>query len=241
MKTKATIWLITAKSNLHVGNENTSSYGLIDKAIQRDATSNLPCINASSLKGALNEFCSVKAQLSPADRIEIFGVDKMDKKSPTQKGSHIFFDANILFLPKQSENNLFKLVTTNSILNNFIEKIKLFDKNYSATPDTLFNEFKSQYREIERIDDKDFKDLCRDEELPIIARNCLENGVSTNLWYEQVLPAETVFYTMTLTDREKNLLSEKIDNQIVQIGANATIGYGYCLFTQKQVNHESKK
>lgn len=43
-------WLIIAKANLHVGNENISNYGLIDKAIQRDIVTNLPCINSSSLK-----------------------------------------------------------------------------------------------------------------------------------------------------------------------------------------------
>lgn len=54
------VWLITAKTNLHVGNENTSNYGLVDKLIQRDALTGLPCINSSSLKGALNEFFTVK-------------------------------------------------------------------------------------------------------------------------------------------------------------------------------------
>ena len=55
---KNNIWFITAKTNLHVGNENTNSYGLIDLAVQRNATTGLPCINSSSLKGALNEFAS---------------------------------------------------------------------------------------------------------------------------------------------------------------------------------------
>ena len=53
-----TAWLIVAKTSLHVGNENTSNYGLIDKAVQRDAVTGLPCINSSSLKGAINEYAS---------------------------------------------------------------------------------------------------------------------------------------------------------------------------------------
>ena len=52
------VWLIQAKTNLHVGNKNTSNYGLIDKAIQRDPLTQIPCINSSSLKGALNEYCT---------------------------------------------------------------------------------------------------------------------------------------------------------------------------------------
>ena len=51
-----TVWLIIARSNLHVGNENVTNYGLIDKAIQRDSLTDLPCINSSSLKGAINEY-----------------------------------------------------------------------------------------------------------------------------------------------------------------------------------------
>ena len=53
---KNNVWFITAKTNLHVGNENTSSYGLIDLSVQRNVTTGLPCINSSSLKGALNEY-----------------------------------------------------------------------------------------------------------------------------------------------------------------------------------------
>lgn len=65
---KQNVWFITAKTNLHVGNENTSSYGLIDKAIQRDALTNLPCINSSSLKGALNEYATNEAKLDSQKR-----------------------------------------------------------------------------------------------------------------------------------------------------------------------------
>lgn len=237
---KANAWLITAKSNLHVGNENTSSFGLIDKAIQRDALTGLPCINSSSLKGALNEFCSVIAGLSPVDRINIFGVDKMSKSTSTQKGSHIFFDANILLLPVQEKNKLFKLVTTDSILENYVNKFNLFNseeriKNVEAFLTSLKNMFNTATLEVlkdgtNETADKKFSDLCSDEELPIIARNCLEDGRSTNLWYEQILPAETVFYTFI--SAETDLISNALDKSIVQIGANATIGYGYCLFNK---------
>ena len=79
-------WLIVAKANLHVGNENVANYGLIDKAIQRDAVTNLPCINSSSLKGALNEYFTavLTKSFSPQQRLEIFGVDKGDKNKATQ-------------------------------------------------------------------------------------------------------------------------------------------------------------
>ena len=75
---------------------------------------------------------------------------------------------------------------------------------------------------------KKFNSLCGDDNLPIIARNCLENGESTNLWYEQVLPSQSVLATIIQTYNAEDL--DILNGAIVQIGANATIGYGYCKF-----------
>ena len=78
-----------------------------------------------------------------------------------------------------------------------------------------------------------------------------------NLWYEQVLPHKSVFGTflvyppsveVTIKDSSKSdpvnknvetktvsidmaeAINTTFDDKIVQIGANATIGYGYCSF-----------
>lgn len=81
---------------------------------------------------------------------------------------------------------------------------------------------------------KDFADLCN--QLPVIARNQLENGVSKNLWYEEVVPRFSRFFQFILIPDEKNpstdsFIEELLDsNNTFQIGANATIGYGYCKF-----------
>lgn len=223
---KNNVWFITAKTNLHVGNENTSSYGLIDLAIQRNATTNLPCINSSSLKGALNEYASQGNngnEIIAADkRRDIFGCDKIGK-GDTKKGLYTFFDANILFLPKQSDTQLYELVTCNAVLNRFFQQVELI------TGENLTEQNLSCFA-YEKIRDKDFIDLCSDDNLPIIARNVLENGESKNLWYEQVLPAETVLYTL-IDGRNDNTLETAINDKIVQIGAGATIGYGYSKFT----------
>lgn len=221
------VWFITPKTNLHVGNENSSSYGLIDLAVQRDATTDLPCINSSSLKGALNEFAANAADLKADDLIKIFGSDKKKRKDSTQKGQHIFFDANILFLPKQSDSDLYELVTCESVLNRFANQVKLLTGECVD-----INMIKDKFGCKNVISDDDFKELCSNDNLPIIARNVLENGESKNLWYEQVVPAETVFYTIIDNKEDStltNILSD--DKTIVQIGANATIGYGYCKFT----------
>ena len=222
---KNNVWLITAKTNLHVGNENTSSYGLIDLAIQRNATTNLPCINSSSLKGALNEFA---AQYEDLDRLKIFGSDKLDKSKGSSKGLYTFFDANILFLPRQSDTQLYELVTCNEVLDRFIDQVNLMTGEEINSRDII----EEYVKKFTIIDSQEFKELCNDDNLPIIARNVLENGESKNLWYEQVLPAETVLYTI-IDEKEDNSLAKKLKDAkaIVQIGAGATIGYGYCKFT----------
>lgn len=66
-------------------------------------------------------------------------------------------------------------------------------------------------------------------DLPVLARNQLENGISKNLWYEEVVPHQSVFYFMVLTpDRDEPLAFE----ELVQIGGNASIGYGFTKITK---------
>jgi CRISPR-associated protein Cmr4 len=254
-------WLITAKINLHVGDENSTSYGIIDKSVQRDALTNLPCINGSSLKGALNEYFSINKKGS-IDVLKVFGVDKCDSSKDTQKGAFSFFDASLLSFPVQSNKRLFYRATSISVIQMFVEKLKIFGIN---TPKIDLTEFKTitkpvvftegetsvmvsdfeadvktkneTIRNLEKIigndivlfPDQDFIEVCSDEYLPIIARNRLEDGESQNLWYEQILPQETKFYSIMLGQDDLNLEKE-LNNNIIQIGANATIGMGYCEF-----------
>jgi hypothetical protein len=80
-------------------------------------------------------------------------------------------------------------------------------------------------------DDK-LRHLSDNHHLPVIARNHLENGQSTNLWYEQVLPRQTRF-AFTVLSPDALTLATDFDDRLtgqglVQIGANASVGYGYC-------------
>jgi len=72
-----------------------------------------------------------------------------------------------------------------------------------------------------------FQDLT--DNLPVIARNQLENGLSENLWYEQVVPRETRFLTVISTPNGLDANFE-LGTQPIQIGANASIGYGLTHF-----------
>ncbi|MGP1420869.1 MAG: RAMP superfamily CRISPR-associated protein [Tannerella sp.] len=229
------IWLIQAKTNLHVGNENTSNYGLIDKAIQRDPLTQIPCINSSSLKGALNEFCTNgknEQSMPDVDRLAVFGSDKNDKKgSKSTKGKAIFYDAKLLFLPMQTNDaNLFKYVTSSKVIDLFNDRVKSLGSGFQLKKDeTVLKNVCQLCRDVE-INDEEFTMLCGDDNLPIIARNKLDDGTSANLWYEQVLPAETILYAV-IQEPKKDTLKQYISDQLIQIGANATIGYGYCKFT----------
>jgi len=78
--------------------------------------------------------------------------------------------------------------------------------------------------------DDDFKDLVK--HLPVIARNNLENGQSQNLWYEEVVPRESrfVFFVSKTEDNDKvkqKDFDDAFENKLIQIGGNASIGYGY--------------
>ena len=216
------VYKITAKTNLHVGNESGGDFTIIDNAIQRDPLTGLPCINSSSLKGAINEFCSNCIKMSADARKKLFGSDKVDKKGDSQKGEAIFFDAKLLFLPQQDDQTLFHYVTSDNVIAMLNDRIKLFNPSFNFVKPANYN------GKVVKTENERFSALCSDDNLPIIARNVLDNGESKNLWYEQVLPAETVLYTIIQENEDK--LAKELDGQIVQIGANATIGYGYCKF-----------
>ena len=224
------LWLITAETNLHVGNENSSNYGIIDKAVQRDPLTSRPCINSSSLKGAINEFFTNKKKIDSETRVNIFGSDKRGENKKQQKGEIIFFDAHLLFLPVQDDNSLYHYETNSQVVELFLQRNKMLGVELDK-----FSNDPNQYKDFFHLDrtvryNESFVTACNDENLPIIARNCLENGLSANLWYEQVLPSKTVLYFFTSGDVKG--FAEALDGSLVQIGANATVGYGYCRITK---------
>ncbi|MCK5059488.1 MAG: type III-B CRISPR module RAMP protein Cmr4 [Candidatus Aminicenantes bacterium] len=83
-------------------------------------------------------------------------------------------------------------------------------------------------KNIVLLHNSDFTDICSDYNLPLIARNKLENGRSVNLWHEQVVPRESKFYFFVLKPGGSNHDLEFTKGEPVQIGANASIGYGFC-------------
>lgn len=78
-----------------------------------------------------------------------------------------------------------------------------------------------------------FKLLIDDFHLPIIPRNSIKKGESKNLWYEQVLPPESRFYTYFGYGKEEEHLDDftkAIHQKVIGVGANLSVGYGCCYF-----------
>ncbi len=70
--------------------------------------------------------------------------------------------------------------------------------------------------------------------LPVNARNMLnENKMSENLWYEEVIPPDALFYSVILPRNEgvrtecDNFLSTLVEKKYLQIGGNETVGQGW--------------
>jgi CRISPR-associated protein Cmr4 len=83
------------------------------------------------------------------------------------------------------------------------------------------------------VSDEVLKRLTDDMHLPVIPRNSLLNGESKNLWYEQVLPRQSRLVTCIQRHSQDTAfagLGKLLSENLVQVGSNATIGYGYCRF-----------
>ncbi len=288
------LFLLRCLTNAHVGSGDTT-YGIVDKIVQRDPITEFPVIHSSGIKGAFRELLAFLK--NPDEPLkghrdskveEIFGSAKINpvenKKEAEEKeknaapqftqGTHLFYEAHLLVLPVRSNVRPFFRATSPERLQEFLEKVELFisrdkrnefegefkpllDTSVQKGEPIIFNEDTDEKiflengeleakiknedvksaeellgKDIALLHDDDLKTLCR--ELPVIARNNLENGISVNLWYEEVVPRETRFYSFLSYPIAEDVrkLWDELNNlnwkQILQVGGNATIGYGMC-------------
>lgn len=268
---KPELYIIHCKSNIHVGSGD-SSYGVIDKLVQRDTADTLPCIFSSSLKGAFREFFEEviekdKPQGKKVMSDRIFGEGSNKKSIGQRKGSHIFQQAFLLSIPLRSNQKPFYSAIAPFMVKQLLEMADLFGYKF---PDALlrdfevvqkvlpqnnepiifhqksqleiedFSNFKPQTEQLSELQnvigkyivilsDDDMKRMTNDYHLPIIARNKLENGKSKNLWYEQVVPRESIFTAFVATDEVSDEFQKNVNNKVVQIGGDSSVGYGYSL------------
>lgn len=253
---KTELFLIETLSNLHVGSGEIN-YGLVDNLIQRDPVTGLPTINSSSLKGALREHFEQMYGKKSKEVISIFGSDPKENEAKNRKpGALRFFEADLLSIAVRTTGNNLSFVNASSttIFEQQLKRLAQFDikadflsrlNNLPQKGNVSIEDIQSPSSFSETTSDASYigenlalvsidelKVLCDNEHLPVISRNCLENGQSTNLFYEQVLPRYSHLTTLVMGE-EKQLKSfcDILNGQVVQIGGNATIGYGYCKFT----------
>jgi CRISPR-associated protein Cmr4 len=216
------IYSIEAITNLHAGSGD-SNYEIVDKEIQRDTATGLPSIYASSLKGALREYLEHR-KWQQTDIV--FGCSEDRSKQKEQRaGSFSFLAADLLALPSPlADSPYYKLVYCSDTINKlYVNKYKWLQ--FELAPSVIKGSENNPAA---------FNEAAAD--LPVIARNHLENGISQNLWYERVVPHKTVFITgIVYEEKDKSLFEDfnkEITTSLIQIGANATIGYGLCKFTK---------
>lgn len=234
--------IIDCVSNLLVGSGKDND-GLIDIMIQKDPVTGIPCIFSSSLKGALRQHCS--GVLSEDLEKQIFGKKvKSGDSSADIPGGYRFTDAMLLAIPDIQNANPYQLVSCKDVVEDLKNEasmlgggeilLKKIDDNKGKTS-VLIN------GETVDLDVKNFLEYFADDDrLPVIARNYLEDGISGNLWYEQVLPRKSRLASFVLYDGEMNpSFVTAVSDSIVQIGANATVGYGLCkisIFTDPAIS-----
>lgn len=244
---------IECLSNLHVGSGD-NNYGVIDKQVQRDSISLLPVIHASGLKGALREYFEkgIKQPVDPKKIEAIFGSGKDSKeKDNMQQGNFRFLEARLLSIPVRGiDKEPFYRATTSQLIEGFNRMAENFGSEYKIVSSALTDKAKTEFGEATiyaGINDIGEKPVFLSEEimkevvqhLPVIARNSLDNGQSENLWYEEIVPRESVFYFFVLSSSSgendidfENDFNKYIDGKMIQIGANATVGYGCCKLTK---------
>lgn len=234
---------IKCLTNMHVGNGD-ANFNIIDNEVERDPVTKCPTINSSGVKGALREFFEVQKDSDKTKITEIFGHEKGESA-----GRIKILSANMIAVPMRASkgDKPFYMVTTKLAIDTYNELARkllgdggtIIDISPSGETtevegikcDMTTGFSKLGIDKAAVMGDEDFIDVG----LPVVARNKLENGKSANLWYEEIVPHESVFVFFAIAnDADKELLREfagKITASVIQFGGNATVGYGLCEVT----------
>jgi len=84
------------------------------------------------------------------------------------------------------------------------------------------------------VSSNDMKFLTNDNHLPIIARSNLDKEERLKMRPEQVIPRDSIFTTFMPSEEKIDGFNPKINKEIVQLGKNTSLGYGYSLIYSLQ-------
>lgn len=241
------VYKLTCLTDLHVGSGDVN-YNIVDNEVVRDPVTGYPMIPSSGLKGALRDHFSKTMDTAEINRI--FGSPSTAEER--QGGQYKFLSAYLLSRPLRVDDpdgqRASISVTSQDAFNSFQKAMEQFGCKTPA-PDQYFNldfgnssflttktgieiEGESTHAlqnplNLKRIIGSHYavaKNL-NDYPLPVVARNQLDNGISQNLWYEEIVPHGSLFYFMILTPEEERQCALDFSSPL-QIGANASIGRG---------------
>jgi len=249
-------YFIECITNLHAGSGD-ANYGLVDKLVQRDLVTNHPTIHASSLKGALRHHFKNEAFVKeifggegngqtpgeigsynflPADLVAlpirctyrqyVHAFDKQIVDAVNRRSKMLLNNTEIFNLEEDAKDNLYSNNGAASQAQIYAEDVVLTPTPYKAP--FKVNALGSLNDRFAYLKNDSFKELVK--ELPVIARNKLVDNTSKNLWYEEVVPHQSIFITYISTTEINTDFETALANDIIQIGGNATIGYGLCKF-----------
>lgn len=192
--------------------------------------------------------------------IWIFGTEESERTNP-QAGKYDFLNADLFALPVRTNYFLYALAFSKlsmDLINGKAEKLlakKIFDctnlsdgtlySKQTANAVAVYAEDISltlqnsqniqspfnyanvhQYAYLKENDMDEFA-----KNLPVHARNNIQDGTSANLWYEEIVPHQTLFVTHIIHNGEyQSDFDTALTENIVQIGGNASVGHGICKF-----------
>jgi len=261
---KRDLYTLRTLSNLHVGSGDIN-FDVIDNQVQRDPVSTLPVIHSSSLKGAFREAAGesqyTKYIFGPESRdndshqtgafhffeASLLARPVRSNKKPFFMATSVgvvstfltFLDDFGIEIDKELQEALTKLADAKPAEGaplHFTRESDVILEDLAAVGSDIDLSALEDFlgSDIALFSDKDFKEL----DLPVIARNQLNDGISNNLWYEEVVPKQSLFYfaiakptNLDEADKRENLdaFEKRFDTTTqIQVGANKSIGYGYC-------------
>jgi len=146
-------FIIKAVTNMHVGS-GEQTFSVVDNMVQRDAVTQMPMIQASSLKGALRDFALMCRDAGKIDNDfvnRIFGYEGEGASTP---GEFRFLQANLLALPVRSNQRPFYLAVTQEIIRDLESLADVLNVNIAAqTSDAILND------NLAYITDEDVTDI----------------------------------------------------------------------------------
>lgn len=174
-------------------------------------------VHATSPQIILNFLDKVKFLEVTTEPKLVEALEKLGNLSITQNNP-IVFDASLASAKIENHKTIAQKCSTIQLT---IEEQKLI-ADFLGTPIAILN-------------DEELTGFLK-KKLPVIARNFLDNGQSKNLWYEEIVPRETLFYTIVTSPANVDVFYDAFDGiKQIQIGGNSSVGYGYCKINiQKQ-------